>query len=83
MEQPSGFSATDKAGFLHDTFDPFYRDQEGAVPENTTVTLRFRTLNASHMWGVKARAYIFDTASGNTDRPGRYRHAVGAEHHNQ
>jgi glycosidase len=69
MEQPAGFSAMDKAGFLHDTFDPFYRDQEGAVPENTTVTLRFRTLNASHMWGVKARAYIFDTASGNTAGP--------------
>ncbi len=69
MEQPAGFSAADKAGFLHDTFDPFYRDQEGSVPENTTVTLRFRTLNASHMWGVKARAYIFDTASGNTSGP--------------
>ena len=69
MEQPSGFSAADKAGFLHDTFDPFYRDQEGAVPESATVTLRFRTLNASHMWGVKARAYIFDSASGNTSGP--------------
>ena len=35
LEQPAGFSAADKAGFLHDTFDPFYRDQEGAVTENT------------------------------------------------
>jgi hypothetical protein len=35
LEQPAGFSATDKAGFYHNTFDPFYRDHEGAVPENT------------------------------------------------
>ena len=65
LEQPGGFSAFDKAGFYHDTFDPFYRDQEGAVPENTTVTLRFRTLHASGIWSVNVRAYLFDTASGN------------------
>ena len=69
LEQPSGFSAADKAGFLHDTFDPFYRDQEGAVPENTPVTLRFRTLHPSGIWGLTARAYIFDTASGTTTGP--------------
>jgi glycosidase len=69
MEQPGGFSAADKAGFLHDTFDPFYRDQEGAVPENTPVTLRFRTLHSSGIWSVNARAYIFDTASGTTNGP--------------
>ena len=69
MEQPAGFSSGDKAGFLHDTFDPFYRDQEGAVPENTAVTLRFRTLHSSGIWGVNARAYIFDTASGQTTGP--------------
>jgi hypothetical protein len=54
-EQPAGFDAADKAGFYHNTFDPFYRDQEGAVPENTQVTLRFRTLHASGIWGVKVR----------------------------
>jgi len=69
LEQPSGFSAQDKAGFLHDTFDPFYRDQEGAVPENSTVTLRFRTLHSSGIWSLTARAYIFDTASGTTTGP--------------
>ncbi len=30
-EQPSGFSAADKAGFYHNTFDPFYRSSEGSV----------------------------------------------------
>ena len=69
MEQPGGFSAQDKAGFFHDTFDPFYRDQEGAVPENTPVTLRFRTLHSSGIWSLTARAYIFDTASGTTTGP--------------
>ena len=69
LEQPAGFSATDKAGFYHNTFDPFYRDHEGAVPEGTPVTLRFRTLHASGIWGVKVRAYLFDTASGNTTGP--------------
>ena len=69
LEQPSGFSAADKAGFYHNTFDPFYRDQEGAVPENTDVTLRFRTLHASGIWGLKVRAYLFDTSSGTTTGP--------------
>jgi glycosidase len=69
LEQPGGFSAQDKAGFLHDTFDPFYRHQEGAVTENTPVTLRFRTLHSSGIWSVNARAYIFDTASGTTTGP--------------
>ncbi|HXZ81562.1 MAG TPA: alpha-amylase family glycosyl hydrolase [Terriglobales bacterium] len=68
-EQPAGFSGADKAGFFHNTFDPFYRDQEGAVPENTQVTLRFRTLHASGIWGVRVRAYLFDTATGNTTGP--------------
>ena len=69
LEQPGGFPAADKAGFYHNTFDPFYRDQEGAVPESTTVTLRFRTLHSSGIWGVTARAYLFDTGSGNTTGP--------------
>ena len=69
LEQPAGFSAADKAGFLHDTFDPFYRDQEGAVTENSPVTLRFRTLHSSGIWSLTARAYIFDTATGATTGP--------------
>ncbi|UWZ83521.1 alpha-amylase family glycosyl hydrolase [Occallatibacter riparius] len=69
LEQPSGFSAADSAGFRHDTFDPIYRDQEGAVPENAQVTLRFTTLHSSGIWGVKVRAYLFDTATGNTTGP--------------
>ena len=68
-EQPAGFSGADKAGFYHNTFDPFYRDQEGAVAENMAVTLRFRTLHASGIWGVTARAYLFDTGSGTTTGP--------------
>ena len=68
-EQPAGFDAQDKAGFYHNTFDPFYRDQEGAVTENTPVTLRFRTLHSSGIWSLTARAYIFDTASGTTTGP--------------
>jgi glycosidase len=69
LEQPSGFSAADKAGFYHNTFDSFYRDQEGAVPESTTVTLRFRTLHSSGIWGLTTRAYLFDTGSGTTTGP--------------
>jgi glycosidase len=68
-EQPAGFSGADKAGFFHNTFDPFYRDQEGAVPENTQATLRFRTLHSSGIWGVTVRAYLFDTSSGTTTGP--------------
>src|SRR5581483_11443949 len=68
-EQPSGFSASDKAGFYHNTFDPFYRSAEGAVPEGAQVTLRFRTLHSTGVYGVTVRAYQFDTASGNTTGP--------------
>lgn len=69
VEQPGGFPAADKAGFYHNTFDPFYRDQEGAVPENASVTLRFRTLHSSGIWSVTVRAYLFDTGSGTTTGP--------------
>jgi glycosidase len=68
-EQPSGFSASDKAGFYHNTFDPQSRSSEGAVPEGTNVTLSFRTLHSSGIWSVTLRAYLFDTASGNTTGP--------------
>jgi hypothetical protein len=39
------------------------------VPEGTPVTLRFRTLHSSGIWGVTARAYLFDTGSGTTTGP--------------
>ena len=68
-EQPSGFDASDKGGFYHNTFDPFYRSSEGAVPEQTQMTMRFRTLHSSGIWGLTLRAYLFDTASGNTTGP--------------
>lgn len=68
-ERPEPFSSTDTAGFYHNTFDPFYRSSEGAVPEGTAVTLRFRTLDASGMSGVKVRAYLLDTGSGSTSDP--------------
>ncbi|MBV8551911.1 MAG: hypothetical protein JOY54_11455 [Acidobacteriaceae bacterium] len=68
-EQPSGFGASDKAGFYHNTFDPFYRSSEGSVPEGTPVTLRFRTLHSTGVYGVTLRAYLFDTGSGNTAGP--------------
>lgn len=67
-EQPSGFSASVKAALLHDTFNSFYRSPAGAVPENTQVTLRFRTGHFD-VDGVSVRAYLFDTASGNTTGP--------------
>ncbi|MGH9584476.1 MAG: glycoside hydrolase family 13 protein, partial [Bryobacteraceae bacterium] len=67
-EQPSGFSGADKSAFYHNTFDPFYRSSEGAVPENTQVTLRFRTGHFA-VDGVSVRAYQLDTASGNTTGP--------------
>jgi len=68
-EAPNAFPPADKAGFLHDTFNPFYRDQEGAVTENSRVTLRFSALHSTGLTNVTARAYIFDTASGNTTGP--------------
>lgn len=68
LEQPGGFGADVKARWWHDTFDSFYRDQEGAVPESTSVTLRFRTGHFD-VDGVNVRAYLFDTATGTTTGP--------------
>ncbi len=70
-EQPptNSFSATDTTGFYHNTFDPFYRSSEGAVPENTQLTLRFRTLHSTGVYAVALRAYLFDTAAGSTTGP--------------
>jgi len=67
-EEPAGFTGDQKAAFKHDTFDPFYRTPNGATPENTVVTLRFRSGHFD-LDGVYVRAYLFDTASGNTTGP--------------
>src|SRR6185437_12260179 len=64
----SSFSAADQAAFLHNTFDRFYRSSEGAVPQGTQVTLRFRTGHFA-VDGVSVRAYLFDTGSGKTTGP--------------
>lgn len=66
--QTGGFGPTDKAAFLHNTFDPFYRSSEGAVPEKAQVTLRFRTGHFA-VDGVSVRAYLFDTGTGMTTGP--------------
>jgi glycosidase len=67
-EQPAGFTGDQKAAFKHDTFDPFYRTPSGAAPENAQVTLRFRSGHFD-LDGVFVRAYLFDTASGQTTGP--------------
>ncbi len=52
----------------HNTFDPYYRSQEGAASAGSTVTLRLRTAHFGAT-GVNLRVYLFDTASGNTSGP--------------
>ena len=61
-------SSVNFAALYHNTFDPYYRSQEGAVPAGTTVTLRFRTAHFGAT-GVSLRVYLFDTASGKTTGP--------------
>ncbi len=61
-------SAVNFSALYHNTFDPYYRSQEGAVPAGTTVTLRMRTAHLGAT-GVNLRVYLFDTASGNTTGP--------------
>jgi len=58
-------NAVNFSALYHNTFDPYYRSQEGAVPAGATVTLRLRT---AHLGATAAnlRVYLFDTASGNT-----------------
>jgi Alpha amylase, catalytic domain len=56
------------AAVYHNTFDPYYRSQEGAVPAGTAVTLRLRTAHFGAT-GVNLRTYLFDTASGTTAGP--------------
>ncbi len=67
-EQPAGFTGDQKAAFKHDTFDPFYRTPSGTAPENAQVILRFRSGHFD-LDGVFVRAYVFDTASGQTTGP--------------
>ncbi len=61
-------NAVNFTALYHNTFDPYYRSQEGAVPAGTTVTLRIRTAHLGAT-GVNLRAYLFDTGSGNTSGP--------------
>ena len=61
-------SSVNFSGLYHNTFDPYYRSQEGAVPVGATVTLRFRTAHLGAT-SVHLRVYLFDTASGNTTGP--------------
>jgi glycosidase len=68
-ESDASFTSSDMAGFLHNTFDPFYRSSEGAIPENTQVTLRFRTLHATGASAVSLRSYLLDTGTGVTSGP--------------
>jgi len=42
---------------------------EGAAPESTPVTLRFRTLHSTGVYAVALRTYLLDTATGNTTGP--------------
>lgn len=61
-------NAVNFSALYHNTFDAYYRNQEGSVPAGTSVTLRLRTahLGAS---GVNLRVYLFDTGSGTTTGP--------------
>jgi glycosidase len=66
--QPGAFTSSEKAAFKHDTFDSFYRSSEGAVPEASQVTLRFRSAHFD-LNNVSVRAYILDTGTGATAGP--------------
>jgi len=61
-------SSVNYTALYHNTFIPFYRSQEGAVPAGTTVTLRLQTAHLGAT-GVNLRVYLMDTASGNTTGP--------------
>ena len=56
------------SALYHNTFDPYYRSQEGSVPAGTSVTLRLRTAHLGAA-GVSLRVYLFDAASGKTTGP--------------
>ena len=61
-------NAVNLAALYHNTFDPYYRSQEGSVPAGTAVTLRLRTAHLGAT-AVNLRVYLFDTGSGNTTGP--------------
>ena len=61
-------NAVNPAALYHNTFDPYYRSQEGAVPAGSTVTLRLRTAHLGTT-EVRLRVYLFDTGAGNTTGP--------------
>jgi glycosidase len=56
------------SALYHNTFDPFYRSQEGSVPAGAALTLRLRTAHLGAT-GVTLRVYVFDTGSVNTTGP--------------
>jgi glycosidase len=61
-------NTVDFSALYHNTFDPYYRSKEGAVPAGSTVTLRLRTAHFGAT-GVTLRVYVFDAASGRTNGP--------------
>ena len=61
-------NAVNLSALYHNTFDPYYRSQEGSVPAGATVTLRFRTAHLGAT-GVNLRVYVFNTGSGTTTGP--------------
>jgi glycosidase len=61
-------NAVNFSALYHNTFDPYYRSQEGAVPAGAAVTLRLRTAHLGAT-AVNLRVYLFDAASGNTTGP--------------
>lgn len=56
------------SALYHNTFDPYYRNQEGAVPAGTTMTLRLRTAHFGAN-AVNLRVYLFDPPTGSTTGP--------------
>jgi len=61
-------NAVNFTALYHNTFDPYYRSQEGSVPAGTTVTLRLGTAHLGAT-AVNLRVYLFDTGSGKTSGP--------------
>jgi glycosidase len=61
-------ASIDYGALYHNTFDPYYRSAEGAVPAGSSVTLRLRTAHFGAS-AVTLRTYLFDTGSGVTTGP--------------
>jgi hypothetical protein len=61
-------NSVDYGSLYHNTFDPYYRSAEGAVPAGSSVTLRLRTAHFGAS-AVTLRTYLFDTGSGTTKGP--------------